>query len=105
MKVGPRDGSSSAPSTSEQHGQIFLALTGAVPRIFLYARQPSEGTGVGGICWLKKRRSFAMATNPRSTAQVGGHPIHPMVIAFPIACFVLTLVSDLTFYATSNVFW
>ena len=46
-----------------------------------------------------------MPTNPRSTAQIAGHPIHPMVIAFPIACFVLTLVSDLTFYATSNDFW
>jgi uncharacterized membrane protein len=46
-----------------------------------------------------------MATNPRSTAQVAGHPIHPMVIAFPIACFVLAFVSDLTFAATSNEFW
>lgn len=46
-----------------------------------------------------------MAPNPRSTAQVAGHPIHPMVIAFPIACFVLTLVSDVTFGATSNDFW
>jgi uncharacterized membrane protein len=46
-----------------------------------------------------------MATNPRSTAQVAGHPIHPMVIAFPIACFVLTFVSDLAFSATSNEFW
>lgn len=46
-----------------------------------------------------------MTTNPRSTAQVAGHPIHPMVIAFPIACFVLTFVSDLAFYATSNEFW
>jgi uncharacterized membrane protein len=46
-----------------------------------------------------------MAENPHSTAQIAGHPIHPMVIGFPIACFVLTLVSDLTFYATSNEFW
>lgn len=46
-----------------------------------------------------------MATNPRSTAQVAGHPIHPMVIAFPIACFVLAFVSDLAFFATSNEFW
>lgn len=43
--------------------------------------------------------------NPRSTAQVAGHPIHPMVIAFPIACFVLAFVSDIAFYATSNQFW
>ena len=47
-----------------------------------------------------------MATdNPRSTAQIAGHPIHPMVIAFPIACFVLAFVSDLAFAATSNGFW
>jgi uncharacterized membrane protein len=46
-----------------------------------------------------------MTTNPRSTAQLAGHPIHPMVIAFPIACFVLTFLSDLAFYATSNEFW
>lgn len=46
-----------------------------------------------------------MATNPRSTAQIAGHPIHPMVIAFPIACFVLAFVSDLAFFATSNEFW
>jgi len=88
-----------------QSTQIIITARGPVQRIFLYARQHSEGTGVGGICWLKSEGSFAMATNPRSTAQVGGHPIHPMVIAFPIACFVLTLVSDLTFYATSNAFW
>jgi uncharacterized membrane protein len=47
-----------------------------------------------------------MATdNPRSTAQIAGHPIHPMVITFPIACFVLAFVSDLAFYVTTNGFW
>ena len=47
-----------------------------------------------------------MATdNPRSTAQIAGHPIHPMAITFPIASFVLAFVSDLAFYATSNQFW
>jgi uncharacterized membrane protein len=51
-------------------------------------------------------REFPMATdNPRSTVQIAGHPIHPMVIAFPIACFVLAFVSDLAFAATSNGFW
>ena len=44
-------------------------------------------------------------TNPRTTAQIGGHPIHPMLIPFPIVCFVLTFVSDLAFYKTSNEFW
>ena len=43
--------------------------------------------------------------NPRSTAQIAGHPIHPMLIPFPVACFVLTFVSDLAFYKTANEFW
>jgi uncharacterized membrane protein len=43
--------------------------------------------------------------NPKSTAQIAGHPIHPMLIPFPIACFVLALVSDLAFWMTSNDFW
>src|SRR3954451_2019814 len=47
----------------------------------------------------------ASMPNPKSTAQVAGHPIHPMLIPFPIACFVLTLVSDLAFWTTSNDFW
>jgi uncharacterized membrane protein len=25
--------------------------------------------------------------NPKSTAQIAGYPIHPMLIPFPIACF------------------
>ena len=36
-----------------------------------------------------------MSVNPRSTAQIAGHPIHPMLIPFPIAFFVATFVCDL----------
>jgi len=43
--------------------------------------------------------------NPKSTAQIAGHPIHPMVIPFPIACFVLAFVSDLAVWRTGNDFW
>lgn len=35
-------------------------------------------------------------TNPRSTASIAGHPIHPMLVAFPIAFFVATLACDIT---------
>ena len=41
-------------------------------------------------------------TNPKSTAQIAGHPIHPMLIPFPVACFVLAFVSDMAFWRTSN---
>ena len=40
--------------------------------------------------------------NPESTAQVAGHPIHPMLIPFPVAFLVATLVSDLVFLRTGN---
>jgi uncharacterized membrane protein len=41
-------------------------------------------------------------TNPRSTASIGGHPIHPMLIPFPIAFFVATLVCDVVFWRNGN---
>ena len=30
--------------------------------------------------------------NPKSTAQIAGHPLHPMIIPFPIAFFVSTFL-------------
>ena len=39
--------------------------------------------------------------HPRSTAQIGGHPIHPMLIPFPIVCFILTFVCDI-FYVRGD---
>lgn len=44
-------------------------------------------------------------TNPRSTASIAGHPIHPMLIPFPIAFFVATFVCDVVFWQTSNAMW
>jgi uncharacterized membrane protein len=35
--------------------------------------------------------------NPKSTAKIGGHPIHPMLIPFPIAFLVGAFVTDLLF--------
>lgn len=35
--------------------------------------------------------------HPRSTAVIGGHPVHPMLIPFPIALLVSAFVSDLLF--------
>jgi len=35
--------------------------------------------------------------HPRSTATIGGHPIHPMLIPFPIVCFVVTFLFDILY--------
>jgi uncharacterized membrane protein len=40
-----------------------------------------------------------------ATAKLGGHPIHPMLIPFPIALLAATFVSDLAFWGTENSFW
>ena len=40
-----------------------------------------------------------------TTAKVGEHPLHPMLIPFPIALLVATLACDVVFWATENTFW
>jgi len=44
-------------------------------------------------------------TNPRSTASIAGHPIHPMLIPFPIAFFIATFVCDLAYWQTADAAW
>jgi uncharacterized membrane protein len=43
--------------------------------------------------------------NPRSTAQIAGHPFHPMLVPIPIACFVGTLCTDIAYWCTANMTW
>jgi uncharacterized membrane protein len=40
-----------------------------------------------------------------STAAIAGHPIHPMLVPFPIAFLVGALVTDLVFLGTGGGFW
>lgn len=40
--------------------------------------------------------------NPKSTAQIGGHPLHPMLIPFPITCLVGTFVTDILYLVTGE---
>ena len=40
-----------------------------------------------------------------SKAKLLGHPIHPMLIPFPVAFLVGTFVSDLVFWRTGNPGW
>lgn len=41
----------------------------------------------------------------QSTARVAGHPIHPMLVPFPIACFVGALITDITYWHTAEMMW
>jgi uncharacterized membrane protein len=44
-------------------------------------------------------------TNPASTARIAVHPIHPMLVPFPIACFVGALLTDLAYWKTAEMMW
>jgi uncharacterized membrane protein len=43
--------------------------------------------------------------NPESTAKIAGHPLHPMLIPFPIAFLVATFACDFMFWQTGNAAW
>src|SRR5262245_35714501 len=51
------------------------------------------------------RGRFPMNINPVSTAKIGTHPLHPMLIPFPIAFLVGALVTDFAFMGTGDGFW
>src|SRR5919112_5813013 len=40
-----------------------------------------------------------------STASAGGHPVHPMLIPFPIALWIFSLVADLIYLWRDNPVW
>ena len=40
-----------------------------------------------------------------STAQIARHPIHPMLVPFPIVCFVGALLTDIMYFATEEIVW
>jgi len=46
-----------------------------------------------------------MRANPRSTASIGGHPLHVMLVPIPIVCFVGTLVTDIAYWRSANLQW
>ena len=46
-----------------------------------------------------------VSRNPPSTARIAGRPIHPMLVPFPIACFVGTLITDIAYWRTADMMW
>jgi uncharacterized membrane protein len=43
--------------------------------------------------------------NPRSTARIAGHPVHPMLVMFPVVLFILVWVCDIAFWTGRELFW
>lgn len=44
-------------------------------------------------------------SHPHSTAKIAGHPIHPMLVQFPIVCFIGALVTDVVFLNNHDAGW
>jgi uncharacterized membrane protein len=44
-------------------------------------------------------------SNPRSTASLLGHPLHPMLVPFPIVFFISALATDLVHCARGTPIW
>jgi uncharacterized membrane protein len=40
-----------------------------------------------------------------STAEIAGHPIHPMLVPIPIVCFIGALITDITYFVTAEMMW
>lgn len=43
--------------------------------------------------------------NPQSTARIADHPIHPMLVPFPIVFFISALACDFAFWYTNDPLW
>jgi uncharacterized membrane protein len=40
-----------------------------------------------------------------ATVRIARHPIHPMLVPFPIVCFVGALVTDIAYASTAEMMW
>jgi uncharacterized membrane protein len=39
------------------------------------------------------------------TATIARHPIHPMLVPFPIVCFTGALITDIAYWLTAEIMW
>lgn len=42
---------------------------------------------------------------PHSTARVAKRPIHPMLVPFPMVCFIGALLTDIAYWQTAEMIW
>jgi len=40
-----------------------------------------------------------------TTARIGSHPIHPMLVPIPIVCFIGALVTDIIYAVSAEMMW
>ena len=50
-------------------------------------------------------RTTPKIMNPRTIASIGGHPIHVMLVPFPIVCFVVAFVTGIVYWRSMSFIW
>jgi uncharacterized membrane protein len=45
------------------------------------------------------------STKPTLTVNLGGHPLHAMLVPIPLVCFVATLITDIVYRQTAAILW
>jgi uncharacterized membrane protein len=50
-------------------------------------------------------RTTPKIMNPRTIASIGAHPIHVMLVPFPIVCFVGAFVTDIVYWRSMSFIW
>jgi uncharacterized membrane protein len=46
-----------------------------------------------------------MAETPRSILRIAKHPAYPILVPFPIVCFIGMLLTDLAYWRTADMMW
>jgi uncharacterized membrane protein len=53
----------------------------------------------------ENRRATELTIPLSSTARIANHPIHPMLVPIPIACFIGALITDIVYSVTAEMMW
>src|SRR5690349_4487659 len=56
-------------------------------------------------CALKDENRHELTIPLSSTARIANHPIHPMLVPIPIACFIGALITDIVYSVTAEMMW
>ena len=79
-----------------QHGGKKLPQVGGKPHTAAADHESSPGRGT---------QSLDHTQGVPSTIAIAGHPLHPMLIPFPIAFLIAVFGADLAAWATGDPFW
>jgi uncharacterized membrane protein len=55
--------------------------------------------------WIESDETDYQDSGVASTVAIAAHPLHPLIVTFPISLLVIALVTDLVYWWTKSLFW